>query len=688
MNQLAQLWGYNLEFAPHVGWPVWWILAAIGTALVLVLLYARMRGVAMRALSLGLLLAALTNPTLRQDERENLADIAAVIVDESTSQNSAKRLEQTREALAQVQQRLQSAGTEIRIQTVTSGTTLESDGTRMFAALDKAMADIPPERFAGAIFITDGQVHDVPKEQKLGGPLHVMLSGSKREIDRRVVIDLAPRFAIAGQSQNVTFHVEDDGSKAPVNVTVSFPDGTSSTLSVPPGEQQQLPFTLNRAGQNVLEIIAEPREGEISLANNRATALIKGIRDRLRVLLVSGQPHVGERTWRNLLKSDPSVDLVHFTILRPPEKQDGTPTKELSLIAFPTRELFIDKIKEFDLVIFDRYRREAILPDLYFANIAEYVRGGGSILVASGPDFAQPDGLASTPLVDVMPALPTGGITEQPFKPLVTDQGKRHPVTAGLPGDTGSEPKWGRWFRLIDATANDPKDVLMSGPDGKPLLVLQRVGEGRVSLFLSDHGWLWARGYEGGGPQMELLKRIAHWNMKEPDLEEEAITAKQVGQDIEITRRTQAETAEAITVTLPSGKAEAVTVTRVGPGIFTGRTKISEVGVHRFAGGGVEAAAAIGSAEAKEMSALKATAEVLQPIVSATGGGITWIEDGMPRLSKQKAGGVMAGSGFLALRDNQQFRVTAVREIPLFGTLMALAALLLVVSGMWFREGR
>ncbi len=683
-----RLWEYVLEFAPHVSWPVWWVLAVVGLALVAVLAYARMRGAWMRALSLALLLSALTNPTLRQDERESLADITAVIVDEFTSQQSGKRLEQSREALAQVQQRLASLGAEVRIQTVTSGTTLESDGTRMFAALDKAMADIPPERFGGAIFITDGQVHDIPKETKLGGPLHVLLSGSKREIDRRVVIDLSPRFAIAGQSQNVTFHVEDDGSTAPVNVTVSFPDGTTSTLAVPPGEQQQLPFTLNRAGQNVLEIIAEPREGEISLANNRATALIKGIRDRLRVLLVSGQPHVGERTWRNLLKSDPSVDLVHFTILRPPEKQDGTPTRELSLIAFPTRELFIDKIKEFDLVIFDRYRREAILPDVYFANIADYVRNGGSILVASGPDFAQPDGLASTPIAEVLPALPTGGVTEQGFKPRVTDNGKRHPVTAGLPGDTGDDPKWGRWFRLIDATPNDPKDVLMSGPDGKPLLVLQRVGEGRVALFLSDHGWLWARGYEGGGPQMELLKRIAHWNMKEPDLEEEAITAKQVGQEIEVTRRTQADEAASITVTLPSGKTESVKVSKVGPGVFTGRTKISEVGVHKFADGAIEAAAAIGSAEAKEMSALKATAEVLRPVVSATGGGITWLEDGFPRLSKQKAGGVMAGSGFIALRDNQQFRVTAVREIPLFGTLLALAGLLLIVSGMWFREGR
>jgi hypothetical protein len=686
---MAQLLNFNLDFLPHLPWPVVWGLAAVGAVLIAILIYARMRGWWLRALTLALLVLALTNPTLRQDERQQLPDIAAVIIDESTSQQSGKRLEQTRQALANVQARIAELGnTEMRTQTVTSGTTTETDGTRMFAALDKALADIPPERFAGAIFITDGQVHDVPKDFKSSAPLHVVLSGSKAEIDRRVVIDLAPRFAITGQSQTLTYHVEDEGSTAAVNVTITLPDGTSSVATVAPGEPQQLAFTIDRAGQNTIELLAEPRTNEISLQNNRATALIKGIRDRLRVLLVSGQPHVGERTWRNLLKSDPSVDLVHFTILRPPEKQDGTPTKELSLIAFPTRELFIDKIKQFDLVIFDRYRREAILPDLYFANIAEYVRSGGSILIASGPDFAQFDGLASTPLAEVIPAQPTGGITEQGFKPRVTTQGAKHPVTANLPGDDAKDPRWGRWFRLIDTTVANEKSILMSGANDKPLLVLERVGEGRVAQFLSDHGWLWARGFEGGGPQMELLRRIAHWNMKEPDLEEEALTARQVDKSIEVQRRTQEDTAKPVTITLPSGKTVSVPLTQIAPGLFTGRTPIAEVGLHRFDDGALQSAAAIGSAEAKEMAAIKATAQVLSPVVTSTGGGIIWLEDGMPRIAKQRAGSVMAGSGFIALKNNEQFRVTASREIPLFGTLLSLAALLLLASAMWYREGR
>ena len=266
--------------------------------------------------------------------------------------------------------------------------------------------------------------------------------------------------------------------------------------------------------------------GEITDQNNRAIAVIEGIRDRLRVLLVSGEPHPGERTWRNLLKSDPSVDLVHFTILRPPEKQDGTPIKELSLIAFPTRELFVEKLDQFDLIIFDRYNRQGVLPQLYLANVADYVEKGGAVLLAAGPDFASPAGLYYTPLGGILSTAPTGNMLEGAFKPQVTGIGERHPVTRGLPGWKKDNPDWGRWFRLVDTEVSGDETV-MSGLQDKPLLVLSRKGEGRVATLLSDHGWLWARGFEGGGPQTEMLRRMAHWLMKEPDLEEEALTAAQ-----------------------------------------------------------------------------------------------------------------------------------------------------------------
>ncbi|TIO59298.1 MAG: hypothetical protein E5X98_19690, partial [Mesorhizobium sp.] len=144
------------------------------------------------------------------------------------------------------------------------------------------------------------------------------------------------------------------------------------------GQPMKLEVTIPNAGRNIVQLSIDHEPGELTDTNNRAIALVDGIRDHLRVLLVSGEPHAGERTWRNLLKSDASVDLVHFTILRPPEKQDGTPINELSLIAFPTRELFVEKIKDFDLIIFDRYQHRDVLPILYYDYISEYVEKGGA----------------------------------------------------------------------------------------------------------------------------------------------------------------------------------------------------------------------------------------------------------------------------------------------------------------------
>jgi uncharacterized membrane protein len=686
--------GWTMTFAPVMGWPSFWAACLVAVTLAAALIYLNRRGWPLRLAGLAMVLAALSNPTLNMDEREQLSDIVAVIVDESASQNIGTRRAQTEQALQEVTKRITEMGnTEMRVGRTVTGTTPDTDGTRVFAALAKTRESIPPERYAGAIIITDGQVHDVPKTLPTDiaqAPLHSFLSGSKKETDRRVVIEQSPRFVIAGQEQPITFRIEDTpATNETVDVTIRLPDGQEEVLQLAPNTPHTFNLKIERAGQNVVQIEAAPRENEVSLSNNKAVAVIKGIRDRLRVLLVSGEPHPGERTWRDLLKSDAAVDLVHFTILRPPEKQDGTLTRELSLIAFPTRELFIDKIKSFDLVIFDRYRMQSILPDTYLSNVAEYVRGGGALLISSGPDLTAVDGLYSSPLADVMTAAPTGEVTEQAFRPNVTAAGLRHPVSKDLPGSNadGAET-WGRWFRLIDATAAADTNTLLDGPDGKPLLVLGRVGEGRVAQFLSDHGWLWARGFDGGGPQTELLRRLAHWLMKEPDLEEEALLIRGEGQNVVVERRTMSETVAPVTLTTPDGKEEQLVMGEVATGIFTGRKAGAPQGIYKATDGTLTTITAIGNSDDKEAQQVLATADLLAPAVQATRAGTFWMEDGLPRLSKADAGALMAGSSWAALQDNQQFRITAVREISLFSTLASLAALLLLIAAMWYREGR
>ena len=391
------------------------------------------------------------------------------------------------------------------------------------------------------------------------------------------------------------------------------------------GETVEIPVTVEHAGPNIVEIEAEGAPGELTTVNNRAVLTIEGVRENLRVLLVSGEPHAGERTWRNMLKSDAAVDLVHFTILRPPEKQDGTPINQLSLIAFPTRELFQEKLDQFDLIIFDRYQRRGVLPLLYLENVARYVERGGAVLVSAGDDYASPLSLYRTPLGEVLPAAPTGRVVEQPFKPKLTELGERHPVTHDLPGANGDkDPSWGHWFRVVDVHPRDA-EVLMKGANDEPLLVLGQRGEGRVALLLSDHIWLWARGYDGGGPYTDLLRRLAHWLMKEPDLEEETLKATSRGQTLTLDRRSIKDSVEPVTVTAPSGKKETVTLDKADPGSWRKSITAQEQGVYRVSSGKLASIVTVGNANAKELSTVTATDAALAPILKETGGGSFWL---------------------------------------------------------------
>src|SRR5437763_7810497 len=502
--------GFGITFSPLVSNEILWACIAVAAIAAVLLLVIRSRGAWIRALALGFGALTLANPSLTREDREALPSVAVVVVDKSPSQLFGDRDKQTEAVRAAVTQRLNRiAGLEVRV--VEAGQADgETDGTRLFSALGAALSDVPPDRVAGALFITDGRVHDVPAEAaQLGftAPVHALITGRPGERDRRIQLITAPRFGIVGPSQTVVLRVEDQGtSPGPAQLTIRRDGETLETRNVMAGDQVRIQVPIPHAGQNIVEIEASPIDDELTTINNRAVVAIDGVRDKLRVLLVSGEPHAGERTWRNLLKSDASVDLVHFTILRPPEKQDGTPINELSLIAFPTRELFQQKINEFHLIIFDRYARQGVLPIIYFDNIARYVQEGGAVLVAAGPDYASQTSIWRTPLEQILPAEPSGKTIEMPFRAELSDLGKRHPVTRGLVGSDSSPPHWSRWFRLVESRAANGTTI-MEGPDKKPLLVLSREGEGRVGLLLSDHIWLWARGYEGGGPHLDLMRR-------------------------------------------------------------------------------------------------------------------------------------------------------------------------------------
>ncbi len=691
---------WTMDFQPLV--PVWLAIAlAVIVAIVAFAgLVARARGAFLRALTGAVLTLAVFNPVLLREEREKLPDIAVLVTDRSQSQTIGDRAALTDAAEAELRKRLgATANLEVRQVEVRSGITSADEGTLAFAALRQALSDIPPERYAGAIMITDGQVHDIPANmEQLGysGPLHGLITGKEGEIDRTIKLTQAPKFGIVGQSQALRFIVEDQGAAKgqPVQITIAVDGVVAGTVTAQSGVETEMELDITHGGDNIIELSAAELAGELTTRNNRAIIVTKGIRDRLRVLLISGKPHPGERTWRNLLKADTSVDLVHFTILRPPEKQDGTPINELSLIAFPTRELFVEKLDEFDLIIFDRYERRGVLPITYLANIADYVEKGGAVLVAAGPDYAQATSIYRTPLSAILPAMPTGEVTVGPFKARVTEKGERHPVVRGLPGASKTEPTWGRWFRIIDSEVQNG-DIVMAGPEDRPLMVLSRVGEGRVAELMSDHAWLWARGFEGGGPQAEMLRRMAHWLMKEPQLEEEALSGTQTGTQLTVERNTMGEEVDDVTVTLPSGETRQITLEQVQPGIWRGTLEASEAGLHRLSDGKLEAVAAIGTVDPREATDLFATTEKLTPLAASTQASARFIsEDGkpasmtLPRIAKVNPERSMAGSGWLGLKANNAYRVLSIGAFPMFATLLALAALLGLVSLTWYREGR
>lgn len=680
--------------------PVWLLvgLGALAVAAISVALWRRAPGTIWRGLAFAVLIVWLTGPRLVEETRETLPNIGLLVVDQTASMGIGERTGLAEAVRARIEAQARGMP-DLDLRTITVPEA-GSEGTRLFGAIDRALSDIPKNRLAGIVAITDGQVHDVPAAPPGGVPLHVLIPARGEEIDRRVRVVAAPTYGIVGKSVQLRVAVEDLGVAHPdgaARLTVRRDGDAPVTESVPIGAEHDIDVPITRAGPTVVEVTAEPLPGEVSQINNKAVVEINGVRDRLRVLLVSGEPHMGERTWRRLLKADPAVDLVHFTILRPPEKDDLTPLNELALIAFPVRELFQVKIKEFDLIILDRFQNRGILPPLYLRNIADYVRDGGALLMSVGPEFVGPSSLADTPLGAILPAHPesgSSGVIEGAFRPHVTALGTRHPVTAGLAGwRPDGDPAWGPWYRRI-ATSDVRGDVVLSGPDPDggeaPLLLLDHVEQGRAALLLSDQIWLWSRGHAGGGPQAELLRRIAHWLMKEPELEETALTAHVEEGRLTVERRSTDDAPPGhVTVTDPDGGRHDVALAASGPGRTTASLATPAPGVWQATDGTLSAYAASNAANPPEFSDLRATASVLEPLVRASGGSVHWLDPaGAPVLRVVEPGRDASGAGWVGLQARHDHIVTGIAAAPLLPAWLALPLILGLALIAWRTEGR
>lgn len=674
--------------------PLWLLAALAGLAVLLLALSAwrGLRGWWLRALALAALGLALANPMLREENRIPEPDAVVIIVDETSSQSLTVRPAQSLDALARLEAELAALPSppEVVIRRVEDA---GRDGTRLIEALREATGTISADRLSGVFLITDGVVHDAGNPALPSAPVHQLTTGEPSDWDRSITVTTAPAFGIVGEEISLVLKIEDSGAvpgaSAAAEVIATIDGGSEQRLALPLNRDVPLNLSINHAGVNLLEIRTPEVDGELTGLNNRTILSVNGVRDRLRVLLISGEPYAGERTWRNLLKADASVDLVHFTILRSPQKYDGVPYEEMSLIAFPTQELFTEKITDFDLIIFDHFRRQGVLPQVYIENVAAYVQGGGAVLIASGPSFAGADSLYRSPLRDILPAAPTGRVLEEGFLPRVSDVGRRHPVTEGLEGQglDGNDPSWGRWMRLIEAVPVAGNTVMV-GPENRPLLQLSRVGQGRLALLASDQAWLWSRGFEGGGPQRELLRRLAHWLMKEPELEENVLVGSARGMDVVVERQLLDGEVGDLTVTAPSGAEQVLGFTQVSEGRWRLGYTAEESGVYRLTEGDTQSVVATGPATPIEFVAPLASTELLAPLVAATGGGAFALEGGLPNLRVVREGRAMAGRGWAGVVSRGAYVVQDVRLTPLaIGWIYLLIAAFFSLLA-WRIEGR
>ncbi|MEM6535452.1 MAG: hypothetical protein AAF613_07415 [Pseudomonadota bacterium] len=673
----------RLAFDPLISWPLFIMLGA--GSLIMLLVYALMRGRAWfsRLLALALVMGALSNPAFVREDREPLPSVAALVLDRSDSMDFGERRVISSDVYEALRSQLEAdPAIDLRLAEIETS----NGGTQLIGALEGLMADVPRDRVAGTILITDGQVHDIPPD--LGrlrqlGPIHSLITGDPDARDRRVTLVDAPDFGIVGERTDFIVRVDEpDGGLVALRYSVN--GAREETIRVEAGEDTPVSIEVERRGDNIVVFETPAGRQELTLANNRTAASFSGVRDGLRVLLVTGRPNSAGRVWRDLLKSDPSVDLVHFTILRPPYKQDVTPLEEMALIAFPTQELFEEKLESFDLIIFDQYERRGVITMAYLADVARYVEDGGALLIVAGEDFAGPASLARTPLAGVLPALPTGRVVDRDIRPELSSEGRRHTITEVL-----EDREWGRWLRHIQAEA-ETGDVLLTTSAGAPLLAVDRVGDGRVGQLLSDQIWLWARGYDGGGPFSELMRRLVHWLMKEPELDERQLQLVAQGDTVQAQLRTLADQAAPLFIETPDGAFLEPQWRRDGPGRYSAEVSVDQLGLYRARSGGLEAVVLNGPANPLELSALEATEEVLAPVSAATGGGtyaVTAAAD-IPDLRTVSRRGNAAGSGWMGLRERGAYAVRNASSVPLLPGLLAAGLILLVLIWSWRREGR
>ncbi|MFN8694398.1 MAG: hypothetical protein ACK5XX_08355 [Holosporales bacterium] len=555
----------QIVFAPVV--PIWLLVLLL--PLLLLAVYAALPRWPARILaSCGVLvcLLLLLNPARLREERAAVPDTLLLLRDTTLSNQLGERPASTEAAIAAVKQWAAAQNIEVREQSLTGS----------------ERAGVTPETSA-VVVVGDG--HHLEALAASGVPVSVLLTDDPARPDAAPRLLEAPGFGLVGQAPTVRIFLNEPGTLR----VVSAAGAETQTLTA--GEHSlTLPPLV--AGANVFYLQQDTLPGEVIANNNAFSFVINGVRERLKVLLVSGFPHPGTRVWRDVLLRDPAVDLVHFTILRRPESVDAARRDELSLIPFPVDELFGARLRNFDIVILDQYNQRGLLADAYLYNIAEFSRNGGALLLVTGAEFSGSASLAASPLAAVLP-----------LRPL---QGAAVPQQLMRAGDIAlAQPPLKLTARGAIPAALNNMSISVYTADEQQIIAVEdaKKPSGRVAHINS--GGLWQSGRIPAEQQQyyALLQRLTQWLLRYPGTE---------SSPARLTLSPEGLVASGVTLWTPSGSEaiEGGTITRVTPppGVYAVTTSDGIV------------SGAVNWTDAKETNSIEIDIKAVEAVTDETGG--------------------------------------------------------------------
>ncbi len=660
--------------------------------------YYKIKHLYLRTLSFLVFLVFILNPQINKKNAEYHKDIVIVVSDMTQSIIETRKAKEVELISKDLSRQLKEIGNIEQINIKLENykkielSNAKEIETSLFREVNNVINNLNIERLSGIIIITDGQIHDFHNYNKLLSktPIHYILVGNKNEKDRILKTTNIPKYAVLGKKYEIFVNIKDNTEKKNLKTDFYLNEQLIDTKYLFPNKNYEIPLPTLSIGKNILEIRTEETDIEISKLNNYQIHEINGIQDKLKVMLISGEPNMGLRNLRNILNSDPNIELLHFTILRPPTKRDLTPVKELSLIPFPTQELFDADISKFNLIIFDQYGLQGILPPKYLDNISKFVVSGGALLDIVGRKYLTKDSLINSPIKQILPTIPLKNISNKRFRPELTKVGKRHPITNKLKNNY-KEKSWGEWTNYTRSQLNSGKALLHYEND--PLLALDNVGKGRVVQILSSDSWIWQKSLNDKGPLIELIRNIIQWLLKNPKLEENFINLNKDNNLIKIKLNSISSGDINAKIVTPSKEALKLKLIDKGNGIFEGEFKSLERGKFQITWKDKTKYFIINDMNNKEVEEITATDYKIKSYTEKNNTftknfNIFWKDRSTPKILRIYNNKILGGKNWIGVVEKNVPKISENSKQKLLNWYIIFMLLIFLIFISWYKEGR